>query len=1204
MEFRVLHLSDVHIGKTYKPSESIAYRIVSDIEHNKMADIDCVITTGDIFEGTIETSETLIREAVNFYEIILKEINYNQTKQLGKTDFIFVPGNHDIIRTDNIDERWEKYHSFIQMFYETIPESYNTDFSVYKPYHDNKIVFIGFNSCQIENKKIFDKEFISKLKSNLSSEVLGDYNIDRDKLIEILEEQKTSEFDDYGNISLQQIADIKRKLKQVTDYNIIALFHHHFYLFPEVSKKFGDSSLIRNYSEFIQELKYMGVKTVLHGHKHFDLERPYISDDYYDTTESIINIFAGGSVGTSRTDRHTFSIINFYDKKEDVKLIQKKFIYNGESLEPIQTKRIPPKNTLIKVVKLLELLKVNNPDKFNEYQSVAEKNYSIYNDCNKIIEWLSEIFTGFNETYKILYENEKNILFILYAVNYRTLKYKEIIEKNDTEFESKSTLLQAFYNKILNGPDFQVCSKDFHELFNSKNLSECAKYCDELLNSINKKTSQYYLALTMIAIFFSDLYLILTKYADDFKHSIKYKVNIKIEDNKFHENVPAPRIIINSDSDRRSAYIQLLCNDATAHKMAVLFIKEFDLMINKYEDYFKLIGLKLYYLLPQINSDNVEKALDNYNFEAYIPTLLPLLTGDNIYPAKEVFARELIQNSIDAIAVREAKDTIQFANKIYIEISKDVQGRRFFKIKDNGTGMDRYKIERYFTSIGRSFYSDEEYQDLNIRYKPISNFGIGFLSSFMVCREIDVKTRYYTEESEALKLHIPNYEGCFFIEKEKGVDIGTEIILYLNHNIENKKIVDYIQDTMLDVKYEIILNYTSDKAIQETIIPAHNLRKKALKSDFKLFVPLSEDYSALKLDYEKDIISGNFISEYKYGILIHNNISEKRSVFNVLNAGILVQQASLSKLFGRGFDNEYQSNIRDKFYYKSNILANFPANWIQLDVSREKLVGFSEDLKKIIGKDIHLSVGVQIAEVLLDQIRWILNNSESSVSQNPVINLQEAILFAIDFCNRSNNTEIYKKLLVLKYILHIDFTKEEIVFALGHKGDCKERINVTYSAEMSRKNINELLERIGTLDFREDLYIDSIHKNDIREIHPMLVREFYRFLEEFVITRDIKMSKNFRYKFEQIIHTTSFSESDQADDILKIIAIIMLLYLDKQGELQENLIEKSPIVSIIERILMERINIRDVEEKSASIIIKYEELNELFELRKHIDKLK
>lgn len=72
----------------------------------------------------------------------------------------------------------------------------------------------------------------------------------------------------------------------------------------------------------------------------------------------------------------------------------------------------------------------------------------------------------------------------------------------------------------------------------------------------------------------------------------------------------------------------MLCNEATAHKMAVLFIKEFDLLINKFEDYFKIIGLKLYYLLPRIDKDSMKNTLDNYNFEAYIPTLIPLLTGD------------------------------------------------------------------------------------------------------------------------------------------------------------------------------------------------------------------------------------------------------------------------------------------------------------------------------------------------------------------------------------------------------------------------------------------------------------------------------------------------------------------------------------------------------------------------------------------------
>lgn len=96
-------------------------------------------------------------------------------------------------------------------------------------------------------------------------------------------------------------------------------------------------------------------------------------------------------------------------------------------------------------------------------------------------------------------------------------------------------------------------------LYHCLRLTSC---CDKLLNTCDNKKSQVYLAFTMLGMFFTDLYLVLTKYADDFKESIKYKVNIKIEENKFHENVPAPRIVVKSDADRRSAYIELLCNEA------------------------------------------------------------------------------------------------------------------------------------------------------------------------------------------------------------------------------------------------------------------------------------------------------------------------------------------------------------------------------------------------------------------------------------------------------------------------------------------------------------------------------------------------------------------------------------------------------------------------------------------------------------------
>lgn len=164
--FRILHLSDIHIGRTYKNPENIACQIASDIDHNGLSNINCIIVTGDIFDGQVAVSETLINTAVCFFELLLNEINSNQEEiQIGREDIIFVPGNHDLIRVDNIQKRWSKYHTFLEKFYGTIPAFYNeNNYSLFKEYKDHKIVFVGFNSCEIEKKNLFDDKYIAKFE--------------------------------------------------------------------------------------------------------------------------------------------------------------------------------------------------------------------------------------------------------------------------------------------------------------------------------------------------------------------------------------------------------------------------------------------------------------------------------------------------------------------------------------------------------------------------------------------------------------------------------------------------------------------------------------------------------------------------------------------------------------------------------------------------------------------------------------------------------------------------------------------------------------------------------------------------------------------------------------------------------------------------------------------------------------------------------
>ena len=1135
--FRILHLSDIHIGKTYKESDSIACRIASDIDYNGLGGIGCIAVTGDIFDGQVpvDKSEFLINKAVNFFEILLTEINSNQEKkQISKEDILFVPGNHDLIRVEDLEKRWSKYHSFLEKFYGKIPDYYfENNYSLVKEYKEHKVVFIGFNSCEIERKKLFDDGYISKFERYIDNDELKKNGIDKSKVIEAMKAEVANEYDDYGFIPLPQITPIGRKIKQLDDYTVVALFHHHFYLFPEIACQFGDSSLIRNYTEVIQQLRYLNVSVVLHGHKHFALERPYITDDYYESADNIIDVFAGGSVGTDRKEEHTFGVLDLYEKKDDIKLKHHKFVYNGENLEPIIRKQVPPQKMTGRVVKLLEILKTIDADGFKLYEASAEKAFKSYDDCNRIISWVSEAITGFVDVYKYLHNDHNNILFLLYAINYRTICYMKIVGKEDSYFESASKTWSDFYDQQLTKTDFMISKDEYHEMFMFKKLKETASHCDLMLNKCDNKKSQRYLAFTMLGMFFTDLYLILTKYADDFKESIQYKVNIKIEENKFHENVPAPRIVVKSDADRRSAYIEMLCNEATAHKMAVLFIKEFDLLINKYEDYFKIIGLKLYYLLPRIDKNSMKNTLDNYNFEAYIPTLIPLLTGDNIYSSKVVFARELIQNSIDAISVREAKtaDT-EFSKEITIKLKRDENGKRYFEIADSGTGMDRYKIERYFTSIGRSFYSGQEYEDLNIGYKPISNFGIGFLSSFMVCQEIDVKTKYYLENSEGLKLHIPNYDGCFFIELDEDANIGTKIKLYLETDITNEEIANYVGRVMQDIKYPISIQFINKKGHeQKKVIPAHAIRMQNKKEDFKFFIPFQEDGNIKEINYS-EVVNNQYITEYEYGMLIRRSKNfEIRDNCMILNSGIEVEGASPADLMQKKiYNSKYRYSSYEEGLMFNNVVINFPSNWLQLDVARDNITAFTNTIK--FSRE-------QVARCFYKQILQFIEYTKEKKTDIEASCLQELIYYAI---NISENPGLKGDLKKLRYILLIKFVEDGICYRIFREEDCKENFKLEYSGEKAKKEYVKKREKLDQLIGKDTPYNDNGKTSR---------KKMERLIEEVVSRDDLgnPMGRtNRRRLIVQLPRSLSAYLKENNEDIFKAFSYLLLKINDKLYE--------------------------------------------------------
>ena len=151
-----------------------------------------------------------------------------------------------------------------------------------------------------------------------------------------------------------------------------------------------------------------------------------------------------------------------------------------------------------------------------------------------------------------------------------------------------------------------------------------------------------------------------------------------------------------------------------------------------------------------------------------------------VYSDHEIFLRELVSNSVDALSKRRmasmAGDCENSDNpQVNITINKE---NNSITISDNGIGMTDDEIKKYINQV--AFSSAEEFLE---KYKKnndefIGHFGLGFYSSFMVAEKVDIITKSAVENSKAYKWSCdgsPNY----ILEESERKDIGTDVILQL-----------------------------------------------------------------------------------------------------------------------------------------------------------------------------------------------------------------------------------------------------------------------------------------------------------------------------------------------------------------------------------------------------------------------------------------
>lgn len=265
---------------------------------------------------------------------------------------------------------------------------------------------------------------------------------------------------------------------------------------------------------------------------------------------------------------------------------------------------------------------------------------------------------------------------------------------------------------------------------------------------------------------------------------------------------------------------------------------------------------------------------------------------NSIYTNKEIFLRELISNSSDAL---DKLYYLSLTNKdikvnkddlfIRVDYNKD---KRTITISDNGTGMTEKELENNLGVIAESGSlkfkeENKEQNDVNI----IGQFGVGFYSAFMVSNKVTVESKSYKDDKATI-WESAGVDGYTLSPSDKK-DNGTIITLHLKEDTE-----DYNYSELLsEYKLRGIIKKYSDYISYPIKMEVENNRKKEDSDEYETYkevitvnsmIPLwkrnkkditeeeyNNFYSDKFFDYDKplDVLHFNIEGNVNYNALLY-----------------------------------------------------------------------------------------------------------------------------------------------------------------------------------------------------------------------------------------------------------------------------------------------------------------------------------------------
>ncbi len=365
---------------------------------------------------------------------------------------------------------------------------------------------------------------------------------------------------------------------------------------------------------------------------------------------------------------------------------------------------------------------------------------------------------------------------------------------------------------------------------------------------------------------------------------------------------------INSDIIQFSAKCSHPAIEASIHDFCDLIDKELSLcnnIISSLNEFNSSKNRKLEIKFPfKVNREKIQTKRNIKNKPIYIyrntqfnlskKQVIDLLMGTKLYGNSEVALRELLQNSIDACLLRKAQEKKwgnSYTPQITVKYYKN-EDDFVLEVEDNGTGMDQYIIDNYYSKVGSSFYKSKDFFNLksesNADFSPTSRFGIGILSCFMIADTLWVDTkRVYAphKSSEPLNITVEGQESIFLIKEGERETPGTTTKLFLRDKnpweiLKEEEFIKSVETVIPNPPFKINIETSSIKKIRD-----ENSFKEVIASSLKDFSWRKHDNIKM-FDIELDSFNDGIIGSATLAILESHGDPVKEIELNSRNVEI------------------------------------------------------------------------------------------------------------------------------------------------------------------------------------------------------------------------------------------------------------------------------------------------------------------------------